>query len=55
MHGKGTFSWPNGRKYTGNVLNKNKLLQYHLDLKDGYGEFVFENGSSYRGLWKSGK
>lgn len=23
MHGKGTFSWPNGRKYTGNVFNSN--------------------------------
>lgn len=29
--------------------------QYSYDLKDGYGEFTYENGSSYKGMWKAGK
>lgn len=46
MHGKGLFSWPDGRKYNG---------EYRDDLKEGYGEFEWADGRKFEGGWKSGK
>ena len=46
MHGKGTFIWPDGRKYLGEYVNERK---------HGYGEFYWPNGRVYKGHWKNGK
>ena len=32
MHGKGTYTWPDGRKYEG---------QYFEDKKEGEGEYIW--------------
>jgi hypothetical protein len=42
MHGSGTFSWSDGRRYMG---------EYFDDRKNGYGEFVWPDGRSYKGDW----
>lgn len=54
MHGKGEFTWPDGKKYVGNTF-KNKLGDYQDDKKDGYGEFFWQDGKTYKGYWKDGK
>lgn len=46
MHGEGEFRWPDGRLYKG---------EYKHDLKDGYGEFVIDENTRYKGGWKNGK
>ena len=46
MHGKGVFSWLDGRKYEG---------EYQEDNKHGYGEFTWPDGRLYRGFWENGK
>ena len=46
FNGKGVFTWPDGRKYTG---------EYSNNLKDGYGIFEWPNGKKYRGQWAKGK
>jgi len=40
MHGKGVFSWPDGRKYEGEYLE---------DKKHGYGMFRWNDGRVYEG------
>ena len=46
MHGKGVFSWKDGRRYEGEYVN---------DKKEGHGKFDWPNGKSYEGEWKDGK
>ena len=46
MHGKGTFSWKDGRKYEGD---------YVQDKKEGQGTFTWPNGKVYEGGWMDGK
>jgi len=46
MHGKGTFTWADGRKYVGEYID---------DKKQGYGEFIWPDGRSYKGDWFNGK
>jgi len=46
MHGKGLFTWKDGRMYDG---------EYIADKKEGYGEFTWPNGKKYAGFWKDGK
>ena len=46
MHGKGTFTWADGRRYIG---------EYVDDKKKGYGEFIWPDGRCYRGEWLNGK
>ena len=46
MHGKGVFTWPDGRKYEGDYKN---------DHKEGQGKFEWPNGRIYEGEWKLGK
>lgn len=46
MHGKGTFTWADGRKYEGD---------YKDDIKEGEGTFWWPNGKKYEGSWKGGK
>jgi len=46
MHGKGTFSWSDGRTYIG---------EYTEDKKNGYGDFFWPDGRSYKGQWQNGK
>lgn len=48
MHGKGTFIWADGRKYTGDVLLA-LIFQYVNDIKQGNGKFTFLDGSFYKG------
>ena len=40
MHGKGKFSWVDGRVYKG---------EYEVNKKHGYGVFKWPDGRSYRG------
>ena len=46
MDGEGTFSWSDGRKYTG---------EYKDDKKHGKGVFIWPDGRKYDGEWKEGK
>jgi hypothetical protein len=46
MHGKGTFTWKDGRKYFGSYVH---------DKKHGYGIFTWPDGREYDGMWKNGK
>ena len=46
MHGKGIYTWPDGRKYTGDFAN---------DKKEGHGIFKWADGRVFNGLWKNGK
>ena len=46
MHGRGLFTWKDGRKYEGDYVD---------DKKHGYGEFLWNDGRQYRGYWKNGK
>jgi len=42
MHGYGTFTWEDGKKYVG---------QYKNDKKHGVGEFIWPNGRYFKGEW----
>lgn len=46
MHGNGTFTWSDGRKYVGSYIK---------DKKEGYGVFEWEDGRIYKGYWHNGK
>lgn len=46
MHGKGQFTWIDGKVYNGD---------YKDDKKEGFGEFKWPDGKIYRGQWKDGK
>ena len=52
MHGKGLYSWPDGRKYDG---------YYIQDHKEGEGTYFWvyllkqSDGRSFKGQWKHGK
>ena len=46
MHGEGTYTWLDGRKYEGH---------YENDKKNGYGVFTWADGRKYEGNWKDGK
>ena len=46
MHGKGVYSWKDGRKYEGD---------YNQDKKEGFGIYTWANGRKYVGEWKNGK
>jgi hypothetical protein len=46
MHGKGVFTWPDGRKYEGDYLD---------DKKEGFGVFYWPDGRMYKGQWANGK
>ena len=40
------FIWSNGSKYLGNFVN---------DVRDGYGEMYWSDGTVYKGQWKNGQ
>jgi len=46
MHGRGVFTWSDGRTYDGAYLN---------DQKHGHGVFKWPDGRVYDGQWKAGK
>ena len=47
MHGKGIFTWPDGRRYEGN---------YKDDKKSGFGIYTWKKeGKKYEGEWQNGK
>ena len=46
MHGKGEFTWSDGRKYVGS---------YENDKKHGFGTFTWVDGNQYVGTWWEGK
>jgi hypothetical protein len=45
MHGYGTFTWNDGRKYVG---------EYVHDKKHGRGRFLWADGKTYDGPWVNG-
>ena len=61
MHGKGEFTWPDGKKYIGNLKKNQKIIKhifigdYIEDKKEGFGEFYWQDGKIYKGYWKDGK
>ena len=46
MHGKGIFTWEDGRKYTGS---------YYDNKKHGFGDFLMLNKDRYIGNWENGQ
>ena len=46
LHGKGIYTWPDGRKYEG---------EYKDDKKDGEGVYTWPDGKKYDGGWKDSK
>lgn len=46
MHGKGIYTWKDGRKYIGDYL---------YDKKHGHGIYLWTDNRSYIGSWKYGK
>ena len=46
MHGKGVFTWSDGRRYDG---------EYYDDKKSGYGVFTWPDNRRYEGSWLNGK
>ena len=46
MHGKGVYTWKDGRKYEG---------EYKNDKKDGHGIYIWADGRKYDGQWFDGK
>ena len=46
MHGRGLFTWADGRTYDG---------EYYDDKKQGYGVFTWPDGRRYEGYWLNGK
>ena len=45
MHGRGVFTWCDGKIYDG---------EYVDDKKEGYGVFKWPDGKLYMGMWKDG-
>jgi hypothetical protein len=54
MHGRGVYTWKDGRKYDG---------EYDRDKKHGYGQYIWNDGRGwsllinlvYEGQWANGK
>ena len=46
MHGKGVYTWADGRRYEGEYVN---------DKKHGFGVYTYPDGRSYKGEWANGK
>ena len=45
MHGKGCYTWADGRKYIGDFVN---------DVKEGHGMHIWPDGKVYDGEWLNG-
>ena len=45
MHGRGVFTWSDGKIYDGEDVD---------DKKEGYGVFKWPDGKLYMGMWKDG-
>lgn len=45
MHGKGHYSWPDGRQYSGDYVE---------DKKQGYGTYIWPDGKQFEGNWVDG-
>jgi len=46
MHGKGVFTYSDGKKYDGDFVE---------DKREGYGTLTSGGGKTYKGQWKKGK
>ena len=46
MHGRGVYTWKDGRKYEGD---------YQYDKKHGFGKYTWADGRQYEGNWAYGK
>jgi MORN repeat len=69
MHGKGIYTWKDGRKYEGEYVNDKKHGngvytwadgrkydgQWAYGKQHGRGKYVTDNGSSKFGIWENGK
>ena len=45
-HGKGIFSWPDGRRYEG---------EWENDKRHGKAIYISETGKRYNKIWREGK
>lgn len=45
MHGKGVYTWPDGRIYSGNFQN---------DQRNGFGVYEWGDGRVYKGFFENG-
>ena len=55
MHGKGIYTWKDGRKYEGSYLLIIVLGEYTMDKKHGKGAYTWADGRKYDGMWYNGK
>jgi len=46
MHGQGTFTWADGKKYEG---------EYRQDKKEGYGKYYWDEQKYFTGYWIGNK
>lgn len=46
MHGRGVYTWKDGRRYEG---------EYQHDKKHGFGVYTWADGRKYEGPWAYGK
>ena len=46
MHGRGVYTWQDGRRYEGDYVH---------DKKHGYGSYTWADGRKYEGEWAFGK
>ena len=51
MHGKGSYTWKDGREYTGEYFNDKKHVIIILSYQKGYGIYVWADGRKYEGGW----
>ena len=50
MHGRGVYTYKDGRKYEGQIFYKD-LGEYLNDKKHGVGVYNWSDGRKYDGLW----
>ena len=55
MHGQGTYTWKDGRKYIGEYKFDKKVFLLNHILQHGFGTIIWTDGKKYEGYWKYGK
>ena len=55
MHGQGTYTWKDGRKYIGEYKFDKKVFLLNHIFQHGFGTIIWTDGKKYEGYWKYGK